>query len=687
MMKINKTLSLFVYILFCFSAAYAQDIPETSDSLIKKAGRLYLTAPDQSYRYALRALKLARNEGNELNTGKAYEMIGISLDYLGNLDSALLYFDKSIDVLKIQKNNLALSSAYKSKANTLTLLNKNKDALAYYLKGLDLIRNTNNSRQEGSFLMGIGNVYSSMKFYDLSLKYYDESLAFFQEVKDSVFISYLFTNISEVYAALGNGKKELEYQLKSLSIKEKLKDEYGLVYSYTNMAQLMSRFRNKDSALYFAGAAIDLSKKINNLDFLSSSYRAMGSVYNEFGQYNEAIGYYNQALLIARKVKNPGMEYDLLQILSGAYIATGNYKEATTTLKQFISVNDSVNSLEAKKSFNELQTRFETENKEKEIVILNERDKKRSYLLYSGFIVVGLLVLLSFTLYNRFRLKRKTASELEVRNNEIQRQKHLVDEKQKEIVDSINYAKRIQYALLGNDELLTKNLPEHFILFKPKDIVSGDFYWATEHQDKFYLAVCDSTGHGVPGAFMSLLNIGFLSEAIKEKEISKPNEILNYVRKRLIESISDGEQKDGMDAILICIDKINYTMTYAAANNGPLLIHHNTIIELPKDKMPVGKGETLNSFTNYSMELEKGDSLYLFTDGFADQFGGEKARLTGSAFGQGKKFKYKQLHQTLLSHREKPCTEQKELLNAVFEDWRGNLEQVDDVCLVGIKML
>ncbi|MES2131239.1 MAG: SpoIIE family protein phosphatase [Bacteroidota bacterium] len=675
-MKINKNLSLLLYVLFGFYTAYAQGISDrTSDSLIKKAGVLYLTAPDQSYTYALKALELARNEGNELNIAKAYEMIGISLDYLGNLDSALIYFDKSIDVLKNQKNNLVLSSVYKSKANTLTLLNKNKDALAYYLKGLELVKNTNNKRQEASFLMGIGNVYSSMKFYDLSLKYYNESLTFFEEVKDSVFISYLFTNISEVYAALNNGDKELEYQLKSLSIKEKLKDEYGLVYSYTNMAQLMAKFNKKDSALYFADAAINLSKKINNLDFLSSSYMAMGSVYNEFHQYNEAIDYYNQALNIARKVKNPKMEYDLLKILSDAYITTGNYKDAAITLKQFIGVNDSVNSLETKKSFNELQTQYETDKKEKEIEILNERDKKRNYLIYSSFIVVALLVLLSFTLYNRFRLKRKTATELETRNNEIQKQKHLVDEKQKEILDSINYAKRIQYALLAHDELLNKNLPEHFILFKPKDIVSGDFYWATRHQNKFYLACCDSTGHGVPGAFMSLLNIGFLSEAIKEKEITQPNEILNYVRNRLIESISDDKQKDGMDAILLCIDKTTHTITYAAANNEPILIRNKTIIELQKDKMPVGKGENANSFTSYTLELQKGDSLYLYTDGFADQFGGPK----------GKKFKYKQLHDIFLSNIDKPCAEQKEVLDSVFENWRGNLEQVDDVCVIGIK--
>jgi serine phosphatase RsbU (regulator of sigma subunit) len=144
--------------------------------------------------------------------------------------------------------------------------------------------------------------------------------------------------------------------------------------------------------------------------------------------------------------------------------------------------------------------------------------------------------------------------EVEIKSREIEKQKQVIEEHQKETIDSINYAKRIQYTLLAHDDLLQRNLLDHFVLFNPKDIVSGDFYWATEHHDKFYLAVCDSTGHGVPGAFMSLLNMGFLNEAIKEKNITKPNEILNYVRKRLIESIGSDGQQDGMDAILICIE-------------------------------------------------------------------------------------------------------------------------------------
>jgi len=217
------------------------------------------------------------------------------------------------------------------------------------------------------------------------------------------------------------------------------------------------------------------------------------------------------------------------------------------------------------------------------------------------------------------------------------------------------------------------------VYFQPKDIVSGDFYWATTRSsaegDLFYIAVCDSTGHGVPGAFMSLLNISFMNEAINEKNILEPNLIFNYVRDRLISSISKDGAKDGMDGILLCINKTTNAITYSAAQNSPLIVKGDETIKLPSDKMPIGKGIKNDSFNLYTIKPQKGDTLYLYTDGYADQFGGEK----------GKKFKQKQLSELLLSIANKPINEQSEILKQHFSNWKRNLEQVDDVCLLGIK--
>jgi serine phosphatase RsbU (regulator of sigma subunit) len=294
-----------------------------------------------------------------------------------------------------------------------------------------------------------------------------------------------------------------------------------------------------------------------------------------------------------------------------------------------------------------------------------------------GLITGALILLVLMTvIFRSLQANKKKNRIITEQKLEVENQKHIVEEKQKEIVDSINYAKRIQLTLLAHKEMLDENLGEHFVLFKPKDIVSGDFYWATKKGDLFFLAVCDSTGHGVPGAFMCLLNIGFLTEAINENDIHEPHKVLDYVRERLIRSISKDGQKDGFDGILACFNQKTGEITYAAANNAPLIIHNGEYLELPADRMPVGKGERTESFKLYNITYTKGDTLYLYTDGYADQFGGPK----------GKKFMYKRLNTLAADLSVQPLNEQVSQLNETFHSWKGNLEQIDDVCIIGIKM-
>ena len=262
----------------------------------------------------------------------------------------------------------------------------------------------------------------------------------------------------------------------------------------------------------------------------------------------------------------------------------------------------------------------------------------------------------------------------------ILKQKDIIEEKQKEILDSINYAKRIQFSLLASENLLNQYLPEHFVLFKPKDVVSGDFYWATPTPEGFVFITADCTGHGVPGAFMSLLNISKLSQAINENKIIRPDLILNNIRTEIIKALNaegSEESKDGMDAVLCKLDIKNLNLQYAAANNAFYIIRDKELLICKADKMPVGKGHDDSiSFTFNEIALQKGDVVYTFTDGYADQFGGPR----------GKKFKYKQLEDIMLDICSLPLKEQSKILNQKFEDWKGNLDQVDDVLIIGFKI-
>ncbi len=311
-----------------------------------------------------------------------------------------------------------------------------------------------------------------------------------------------------------------------------------------------------------------------------------------------------------------------------------------------------------------------------------------AYALYA-IVFIGIVVG-----FNNIRTRQLKARQHELeqtvaeRTAEVVEQKELIEEKQKEIVDSINYAKRIQTAMLASEQLFNKNLKNYFLLFEPKDIVSGDFYWASPMADgRFALVTADSTGHGVPGAMMCMLNISCLNEAVNERKYTNAAAILDHARQRIISSLAeDGSEeggKDGMDCSVTIFDFKNKKLSFAAANNPVWIIRKNAetgkqeLLELKPDRMPVGKHAKDNiPFTEKHFDLEAGDVVYTLTDGFCDQFGGPKA----------KKFTYKRLKEILVSISAKSVTEQKAVLHKTFNDWRGTQEQVDDVLIIGVKV-
>jgi len=319
------------------------------------------------------------------------------------------------------------------------------------------------------------------------------------------------------------------------------------------------------------------------------------------------------------------------------------------------------------------------------------------------------VIFLSFSMANKFRemqkakeeaqaealekleeinvLKDKANVELErqviERTKEIVHQKEIIEEKNKDIVASITYAKRIQTALLSGDETWNDISPEHFILFKPKDVVSGDFYWAHATDTICLWAVADCTGHGVPGAFMSMIGNSFLNEIVVERGIFETDQILNLLRNKIINALeqkgSSTKQRDGMDIALCMWDKRNNTLHYSGANNPVWIVKGNdSVVELKPDKMPIGYyTEELKPFSIQQIQLEKEDIVYSFSDGYPDQFGGPK----------GKKYKYKQMQEKFVSIHKETLLTQKEMLDIEFESWKNNLEQIDDVCLVGVKVV
>lgn len=332
-----------------------------------------------------------------------------------------------------------------------------------------------------------------------------------------------------------------------------------------------------------------------------------------------------------------------------------------------------------KKVLEEQKNRL-SEQKNELFIQNTEITKQRNVIMVIAAMSLVVFAMLIWALISNAQ-RRKANKELSLKKAEVEAQKHLVETKQEEILDSITYAKRIQTALMASDRLLNDNLPEYFVLFLPKDIVAGDFYWATALPDSFTYVTADSTGHGVPGAFMSVLNISKLNEVIKQKYITRPDLVLNNVRQGIVSALnpigSNVEAKDGMDAVLCNIDLKRLKLTSAAANNSFCIVRDNEIITIKADKMPVGKSHDDNRpFTLHEMDLQKGDVIYTYTDGFSDQFGGPK----------GKKFKQLQLKELFVKLAPTPMSKQKAQLEQIFNEWRGNLEQVDDVLIIGVRV-
>jgi len=278
-------------------------------------------------------------------------------------------------------------------------------------------------------------------------------------------------------------------------------------------------------------------------------------------------------------------------------------------------------------------------------------------------------------------------SELVLQKVEIQNQKDTLEVKNREITDSINYAKNIQDALLPTEEEFRNYFKDSFVLFKPKDIVSGDFYWVYEKNDLVFYATADCTGHGVPGGFMTMLGLSFLDDIIEGQNILNPAEALNLMRDKIISALKQtgniGESKDGMDITICCIDKNKKELTFSSANNDLYIIRHTpggdhakVLSEYKANRQPVGFHHLNKPFTKHTIQLSEGDCIYTFTDGYADQFGGPK----------GKKFRYKQFQEILLNNSHLNFTAQKNILNTTVDQWRGNLEQIDDILVIGVKI-
>jgi len=507
---------------------------------------------------------------------------------------------------------------------------------------LEIFRSLKNKKGEADTLNSVGAVYMYQGDNDNRLKCNQLCLQIRTEIGDKAGVASSECNIGETHMEMGNFEEANKWFEKCLKNPNASIQSESWVHH--NIGIIFYRTDQLEKAIKAFKKSFELSDSVNYEVLSIATRMQIAQVLIQLDVFSTEIDVnLNQALAAALNI---GIKEDIHKIyltFSQLEEKRGNVTQSFEWFKKHHKAYEDLFNENSDQKLNNIQTQYEIKSARQET-----------------------------------EFERTKHLELKQFLDQISIQKNEISQKNREITDSIKYASRIQYATLTTTEYIKKNLPfDFFIFYKPKDIVSGDFYWATKKDTKFFIAVCDSTGHGVPGAFMSLLNISFLNEAINEKNITEPNLIFDYVRQRLIETLSQEEQQDGMDGTLLCIDYSTRTITYAAAYNAPIIIREKQIIINPTDKMPIGKGLKTEPFNKYTLDCKIGDTIYLTTDGFPDQFGGPK----------GKKFKYKQMRELMCEYAATPLNEQVFKFNEAFESWQGSLEQVDDVTCLGMKII
>ncbi|MBW6484032.1 MAG: SpoIIE family protein phosphatase [Vicingaceae bacterium] len=477
--------------------------------------------------------------------------------------------------------------------------------------------------------------------------------------------------------------------MESYNLHKKIGSKKGVMYSTTALASLSSSRGDYNKAIKLYEDVIETNKKLDNDKSLYySMYMNIGTNYKKLGNLKDAKKYYLMGLEVASGLNNAHNLLSSYKKLSDFYEETKDYENA---LKYYKLAKSKVKEMNVEQARNkELQfsyqrkavadsVAYEKEKKIKEIEIAKHQieltvKRNQQYGLYGGLVLV---LVFAGVMYNRFKISQKQKNIIEEKEQETNLQKQIIEEKHKEITDSIQYAKRIQSAILPSKKLVDKYLPDSFILYKPKDIVAGDFYWM-EAASVILFAAADCTGHGVPGAMVSVVCNNGLNRSVREYGLTDPGKILDKTREIVIAEFEKSEEQvqDGMDIALCSLE--GNKLQYAGANNPLWIIRKGSteVEEIKANKQPIGKFDNPEPYTTHNITLEKGDTIYIFSDGYVDQFGGDK----------NKKFKAANFKKLLLTIQNETIEKQKELIDQAFEEWKGSLEQIDDVCVIGVRI-
>ncbi|MDQ3046955.1 MAG: tetratricopeptide repeat protein [Bacteroidota bacterium] len=610
-----------------------------------------------------------------------------------NPDSAYLLGHEELEISRSKKLKKAESKALNTIGASYQVKGNFLKAIEFYQQSLKIREMAGDLRGSSSSLANIGSIYIHISEFEKALYYQEKSIKVFEKLNDKAGMASALNNMGVIYMNLEDFPKALEYNKKSLGLYEELNDKKGIAASYDNIGQIYSSLNEYTKAVEFQYKGLELLKELNDKHGISTLMSSLSQTFLKQNKTEQALEMATKAKAIAIESEDIQAEKEAASMLYEIYKKMGNDSKALLNYERFISLRDTIFKEENQREITNKELQYEYEKKaaadsvriqdEKKVtdaLILAknaqiEQDKTQKWALYGG---VFLLLVFGGLMYNRFRITSRQKQIIEVKSKETEVQKTIIEEKQKEILASISYAKRLQEAILPPQKLVKTYFPESLYYYKPKDIVAGDFYWLEPADDIILFAAADCTGHGVPGAMVSVVCSNALNRTVKEFGITEPGKILDKVRDLVIATFekSESEVTDGMDISLCSLNRKTSELKWSGANNPLWIIRNNELIEHKPNKQPIGKVDDPVPFITHEIKIEPNDKIYIFTDGYADQFGGDK----------GKKFKLSSLKELILSIVHLPMDEQMKAIDKNLVEWRGKIDQVDDILIIGIQL-
>ena len=623
------------------------------------------------------SLKTLLNSAKGEKKAQILNRLSVSYLYLST-DSAMKYAEMGL--LTAEKEKLPMYEAHMMNiiGNIYSERNELNKALDYYIQADKMFEASDDIQGKILTTMNIGRVYEQQALYDKALSQYNSALEISKKSGLRENYAQTLSQIGSLYYSKNDKFKSLDYFKQALEVDEFLKNTPRIMDGLNNISVLYQELGKFEEALKNLKTFLDYSKKTSVQRNIIASFHNIALVYKDKKDYTNAIKYLDSSIIVAKSVKDFDDLREAYSTLSEIYKEQNKLDKALEYFQLSAAAKDSLLAQTRDNQLIEMSTKYETEKKETENKLLNQQIKIKdveSSRQQIAIVLIGVILIIvgvvAFILTRQNRLKNRINKELAEKN-------HIIQEQHKDITDSIQYSKRIQEAILPPMQLWHDTMPESFVLYKPKDILSGDFYWMEKSGDTLFFAAADCTGHGVPGAMVSVICSTALNRAVKEFGIKDTGAILDKVRELVLETFAKSESnvQDGMDISICALNSKTRELKWSGANNPLWYLNNKEPKEVTANKQPIGKTDTPLPFTTHTVQLDKDDIIYIFTDGYADQFGGPK----------GKKFKYKQLKELLITNSSKKMEEQREILLTAFNNWKGNLEQVDDVCIIGVRV-